>query len=478
MTTGPVQDKLYLTFNGDTDVGQSRQDKPNQDSFDTYEHYCDDPARLAAKGKLFVVADGMGGAAGGKEASSMAVDVVFRTYYDDPDPEIVPSLERAIQAANTHIQQYGRANPELRGLGTTIVVAVIRDRMLVVGNVGDSRAYLLRDGELSQVSLDHTMVQEQVRDGLLTPEEALTHPRRHVLSRNLGYRPKAGPDFDTWTLAPGDTILLCSDGLWGPVEDAQLAAVLRQHSGDAAVQMLIDLANRRCGPDNISAIVIHVHSVAPVGASGKAKWLEPVTEEVEPKQQTAPETPTPTASAPANAQTVEHLSPANSHSASPPASTAPSTGRAAHPPGQQPGWSAAVIGAVMLLLLGVGVYLAFSMFWAQPAAGSSPLLDGRPAGQLPPKLEEVDQAGAGETTSDRAAATPARPLSKDYYKSNSISTIAFTPSDRLLVVAQADRTVEWWDMRQAVLNPSAANETGENIPAICTEHMKNEGRCS
>lgn len=263
-----VQQLTEITFAAETDVGRSRQGQPNQDSLGSYEDYCRDQERLVVKGKLFVVADGMGGAAGGREASRIAVEVVFHSYYADPDTDIVASLRGAFQAANAKIHRHGLTHPELRGLGTTIVVAVIRGRSLVVGNVGDSRAYLLHQHRLRQISLDHTAVQEQVREGLLTPEEGATHPRRHVLSRNLGFRPKAQPDFETQDLFKGDTILLCSDGLWGSVEDDEIAAVLQQADCETAVDILINLANGRGGPDNISGIVIHVDSVEqPPGAA-------------------------------------------------------------------------------------------------------------------------------------------------------------------------------------------------------------------
>ncbi len=264
-----------LSFDADTDVGRSRRGGPNQDSIGTFADYTTDEARLAAKGKLFVVADGMGGAAGGKEASSIAIAAVLRSYYDDPDTAIEASLERAFQVGNTAVQQHGRDHPELRGMGTTIAAAVVRGQTLVAGNVGDSRAYILRGGDLRQISLDHTMVQEQVREGVLLPEEAEIHPRRHVLSRNLGYRPRAQPDFVSWTILNDDVILLCSDGLWGPVGDGDLAGVLRKERGKQAVQMLIELANERGGPDNISAIVIRVESVA---AGAGSATTEPVAE--------------------------------------------------------------------------------------------------------------------------------------------------------------------------------------------------------
>jgi protein phosphatase len=248
----------WLTVGVAIDPGLSRRKMPNQDSALIYSEYCENPAWLDAKGRLFVVADGMGGALGGKEASEMAVHILIDSYYEDSDRAIAPSLERAIQEANKRINERGQTDSSLRGLGTTIVAAVIRGQDLVVANVGDSRAYLLRRGVLRQLSIDHTSVQEHVRSGLLSPEEAATHPRRHILSRNLGARPRARPDFATETLIEGDTLLLCSDGLWGPVGEAAITTLLQRLRGQAAVDALVARANEQGGPDNISAIVVHV----------------------------------------------------------------------------------------------------------------------------------------------------------------------------------------------------------------------------
>ncbi|MDP9315276.1 MAG: protein phosphatase 2C domain-containing protein [Chloroflexota bacterium] len=391
MTTEIGQYNTELIFSGDSDVGQARKHKLNQDAFDTYEHYCTNPGRITAKGKLFVVADGMGGAAGGAEASTMAVDVVCRTYYEDPDLDIVASLERAIQAANTQIQQHGRANPELRGLGTTIVVAVVRSRTLVVGNVGDSRAYLFRHGELRQISLDHTTVQEQVREGLLTPEEAATHPRRHVLSRNLGYRPKAGPDFDTRTLVAGDTILLCTDGLWGTLEDHELADVLRHARGDAAVQTLIDLANARGGPDNISAIVIHVERITPSGGSVTTDLGE--GEAGAAKGSAQPRKGAQDRLGLAQPQPGAQASTTHKHGEAEPRSTAVRGQGKIQAWGQQYPWQTAGLGVLALLLIGVGVYFSFTFFRSQPAAGANPASDVPDAGLLPSSAAGADPLG-------------------------------------------------------------------------------------
>lgn len=346
------QYESHVTFDADTDVGRVRQDQPNQDTVGTYEDYCDDLARLALKGKLFVVADGMGGMAGGKEASAMAVEVVCRSYYADPDPEIVPSLDRAIQAANSKIYQYGHAHVELRGLGTTIVIAVIREQTLVVGNVGDSRAYLLRQGELRQLSTDHTAVQEQVREGLLTPEAAAIHPRRHLLSKNLGYWPQANPDFHSQTISAHDTILLCSDGLWGVVADAELAVVLRQHSSGDAVQRLIDLANEQGGPDNISAVVLHVDRVGSDPSFITTDHAEQLLAQLESNQGTL-----------AEMETVENPmdvlmgspvkpQPSNSACESQIANGLAYEQLATQPPRMQRRWLVVLLGMILLLIIG------------------------------------------------------------------------------------------------------------------------------
>ena len=267
-----------LSVGVDIHVGRSRQSKPNQDSLGTYMEHVSDPALLRAKGLLFVVADGMGGAAGGKEASETAVARIIQTYYEDPDTDFQAALERAIQAANTEIGQIGRADPSLHGLGTTLVVALIVGRRLLVANVGDSRVYILRRGRLKQLSLDHTVVQEQLRAGLLSEEEALTHPRRHVLSRNLGSRPTAEPDYVWETLELGDIVLLCSDGLWGPVSEYEIAQLLA-HDTQQAAESLIDRANAQGGPDNISAVVVRVDAWGAASDGTTTPITQPLTTE-------------------------------------------------------------------------------------------------------------------------------------------------------------------------------------------------------
>lgn len=239
-------------------VGRKRAHKPNQDRVGTYADIAPDEHYLARKGLLYIVADGMGGAAGGDLASQMAVHVTLSKYYQDEELDVSRSLAKAVQIANQQIHERGHTDPVCWGMGTTIVAAVVRGDQLNVMNVGDSRAYLLRNQKIKLISTDHSLVQEQVRAGLLTQEEAAVHPRRNVLSRNLGYAPETYPDFAHYTLGKGDMLLLCSDGLWGQVNDAELAEFLQRYEPQIAADKLVDLANRRGGPDNISIIILRV----------------------------------------------------------------------------------------------------------------------------------------------------------------------------------------------------------------------------
>ncbi|HYN89534.1 MAG TPA: protein phosphatase 2C domain-containing protein [Ardenticatenaceae bacterium] len=265
-----------ITMGVGLDVGRGRAGRPNQDSLGTYLDFPQFSDRLEAKGLLFMVADGMGGAAGGQEASETAVRLTIQGYYQDSDASIRHSLARALQSANEAIYARGHTDdPDVRGMGTTAVIAVIRGDRLVVGNVGDSRASLLRGGTLRQMSADHSWVQEQVRHGVLTPEQAVDHPRRNVILRNLGNEQQVRPDFVLETPQVGDVILLCSDGVWGEVRDEEIAEVLRtRHPGEAA-RTLVRLANEYGGSDNIAAVVLRIDELPPRGQSGREATTTP-----------------------------------------------------------------------------------------------------------------------------------------------------------------------------------------------------------
>lgn len=247
-----------LNFGIGYDVGQKREGKPNEDSFGDYTDHAHSEYDIAQKGLLYIVADGMGGAAAGATASNMAVEHTLAYYYKDVGTKPVYCLDRAIQNANAQIYQLAHSDLSYHGMGTTIVGAIFHGDMLHIGHVGDSRAYLLRKGELLQLTKDHSLVEEQVRAGLLSAEEAATHPHRNVLSRNLGAETQARPDFVSHRIYKGDIILLCTDGLWGEVSDEEIALLLHQYEPATAAQKLVDLANKHGGSDNICLMIREV----------------------------------------------------------------------------------------------------------------------------------------------------------------------------------------------------------------------------
>ncbi|MBE9508606.1 MAG: Stp1/IreP family PP2C-type Ser/Thr phosphatase [Chloroflexi bacterium] len=242
---------IQITFAKGTDVGRARDH--NEDYVDAFSP--PDPAQRRRKGDLFIVADGMGGHQAGEVASEGAVRVISHEYYADPDPDVRASLVRAIQKANTFVYQQAQQVMTRAGMGTTVVAAVVRGWELCLANVGDSRAYLMRQGQINQVTRDHSFVEEQIRAGILSREEARTHAQRNVITRALGSKPEVKVDTYSGELKPGDILLLCSDGLSGHVREEDMAGMLSQHPPREAVPRLIALANKRGGSDNISVLV-------------------------------------------------------------------------------------------------------------------------------------------------------------------------------------------------------------------------------
>jgi serine/threonine protein phosphatase PrpC len=202
----------------------------------------------------------MGGHAAGEVASKEAIQTLYATYYNDGAADPSRSLRRAVKQANTRILARAASDQGKQGMGTTLVAAVIRDNRLIVANVGDSRAYLFRDGELRQITRDHSWVAEALAAGLITEEQARTHAYRNLITRALGQRPEVKVDLIQERLRPGDLLLLCSDGLTNEVDDARIAHVLSQGSPVESVRSLVILANRGGGRDNISAVVARVPS--------------------------------------------------------------------------------------------------------------------------------------------------------------------------------------------------------------------------
>ena len=214
---------------------------------------------------IFIVADGMGGHAAGEVASEMAVRGISRDLGSLKEASLDESVARmtsAIRAANAAVFERTLIEHDKRGMGTTATVLVLQGNRYLIGHVGDSRGYLLRDGVLHQLTKDHSYVQEQVDAGYLTPEQARTHPYSNVITRCVGASGDVVPDVFSGTCRPGDVFLLASDGLTGMVEDDALAAILMTPAApERWVERMVAEANRRGGLDNITAIIVRVDNV-------------------------------------------------------------------------------------------------------------------------------------------------------------------------------------------------------------------------
>jgi len=253
---------LRLTAAGQTHPGQRRP--LNEDAWRVASQ--SDTGKLwSQRGRLFAVADGMGGHAAGEVASQLAVETLMARYYADDENDTAPPavrLEQAILAANSAVHEQATATDSQAGMGTTLVAAVVRDNWLTVANVGDSRAYLVRNGVARQLTRDHSWVAQQVAAGVLNEQEAREHIYRNVVTRCLGHRPDIQVDLFAQPLRAGDVVLLCSDGLSNQVSDAEIADALTSLSPKQAAERLIALANERGGPDNVTAVVFKL-SVTP-----------------------------------------------------------------------------------------------------------------------------------------------------------------------------------------------------------------------
>ena len=227
----------------------------------------DVPRRFAETGTVMMVADGMGGAAAGEVASRTAITALVNMILDVPDwimrsddasaGRLMKRAARYYRALHEEIRATARSQPALEGMGTTMTVAYAIGRSLFVSHVGDSRAYLLRDGELRQLTRDHTHVQHLVESGVLSRDEAATHRLRHVLTNALGGdAPGGGVDMHRIDLHDRDSLLLCSDGLTAVVRDREIAEVLgRDGPPEFACRTLVDVALEREAPDNVTVVV-------------------------------------------------------------------------------------------------------------------------------------------------------------------------------------------------------------------------------
>lgn len=247
-----------------TDLGRVREN--NEDKFDFYEP--EDLAVLATKGTFYAVADGMGGHSAGQIACELALKTVIREYYASPTADIEASLRQAISDANALVYDTGQMIAERQNMGTTLTAAIVREDRLTLAQVGDSRAYLVRDGSATQLTEDHSWVAEQVRQGVMTVQEAQGSPFRNIITRSIGTASTVESDITSHALQPGDRLVLCSDGLTAHLEPEEIAAVVQEHSPSVAALRLVDAANERGGRDNITVLVLSVRALVPAGEDG------------------------------------------------------------------------------------------------------------------------------------------------------------------------------------------------------------------
>jgi PPM family protein phosphatase len=239
---------------GNTNVGMVR--KINQDSF-----------LINKENSLFVVADGMGGHLGGEVASSMAVNLIDE-YFTNQEGAPHELSQKAIENANTQIREEGNSNSKVAGMGTTVVMGHIHDNLFILGNVGDSRCYLVQDKKLYQLSRDHSLVQEKLRIGIYNRQQAQKDPQKNILVRTVGVEAEVEVDVFEYKYAKGDIMLLCSDGLHGKVLDQDIIKIVnesipnplktKEDELQQCTQKLIDAANKNGGNDNITALLIVV----------------------------------------------------------------------------------------------------------------------------------------------------------------------------------------------------------------------------
>jgi protein phosphatase len=250
---------LDLAVAARTDMGRVREN--NEDKFDFFQP--DELPVLAVKGSFFAVADGMGGHESGQVASELGLKTVLSQYYADPDEDVEKSLAAALVAANSYVYETAQVIPGRNGMGTTCTTAVFREDELFVGHVGDSRAYLIRNGNMEQVTEDHSWVAEQVKRGAFTEQEAASSPFRNVITRSLGAAPEVEPD--VYRREVGDVLLLCSDGLTGYVDDPTILEIANSFGPSLAALKLVQKANENGGGDNVTVVIVAVRDIVRLG---------------------------------------------------------------------------------------------------------------------------------------------------------------------------------------------------------------------
>jgi PPM family protein phosphatase len=320
VTNGSVRVSVF----GKTDLGRTRDH--NEDTFLVADLSTGNaslqPAvrnhQVGPRGSLFMVADGMGGAAAGELASAMAADLIYRhlitAWAADPSPtagRFAYRMKEAVELANDRIYSYAREHPEVRGMGTTVTAAGVFGSDLYLTQIGDSRAYLVRGTEAIQLTKDQSLMQRLVDAGELTEVEAEQSERRNIILQALGPDPRVKVDLTQQSIRRGDTLIVCSDGLSGLVRREEFAQLAQDNADLSALcSALIDLANARGGPDNITVVAARFdgeglpEADSADGVGYRTYDLPPATEP-EPESDPPPDTPPPRGAD--SVSTLEHL---------------------------------------------------------------------------------------------------------------------------------------------------------------------------
>lgn len=239
-----------------TDVGCQREN--NEDFLSYWEP--DSDADFQKKGRLALIADGMGGYEGGQEASRLAVETIQSIYNENASDDPRDALLKGFQAAHERIQQYAAAHPEFEGMGTTCTALALNNLHLYFAHVGDSRLYLVRGSTISRLTRDHSYVGRLVESGVLRSDEAERHPQRHILTAALGAGAEIVADtpLNPIDLEQDDVLVLCTDGLWSLIHEPEIMDIVSKKAASAACRELVQLARQRGGPDNITVQILRV----------------------------------------------------------------------------------------------------------------------------------------------------------------------------------------------------------------------------
>lgn len=248
-----------------SDIGCQREN--NEDNYAYWEPSSDE--EFKRKGRLAIVADGMGGYEGGQEASRLAVETIEEVYANGAEGDPQSWLLAGFQSAHQRIQAEASLRPMLEGMGTTCTAVALLDHLLYFAHLGDSRLYLLRGDSITRLTRDHSYVSRLVENGLIRADEAESHPQRHILTAALGAGMTITPDSPEHPieLQDGDALVLCTDGFWGLLKEAEIVQAVAEREADDACKYLVETAKERGGPDNITVQLVRIGSKQ--GLAGK-----------------------------------------------------------------------------------------------------------------------------------------------------------------------------------------------------------------